>query len=72
MAVVEADEEVADEVWEPVEVALVAVEDFEVMLPGTLVEVAELLVLPLTEELADVAELESLYISNRFPAPQYS
>jgi hypothetical protein len=53
-------------------VTVVAVEDVELALPVTLVEVADLLVLPLAEELEDVAELESLYISNRFPAPQYS
>jgi hypothetical protein len=53
-------------------VTLVAVEDFEDVLPVTLVEVADLLVLPLAEELEDIAEPESLYISNRFPAPQYS
>jgi hypothetical protein len=48
---------------EPVEVTLVAVED---LLPAALVEVADLL------PLEDVAVLESMYISNRFPAPQYS
>jgi hypothetical protein len=51
---------------EPVEVTLVAVED---LLPAALVEVADLL--PLAEEL-EVPALESMYISNRFPAPQYS
>jgi hypothetical protein len=53
-------------------VTLVAVEDFELVLTVPLVEVADLLVLPLAEELDEVAALESLYISNRFPAPQYS
>ena len=47
-----------------------AVEDFKDVLPVTLVEVA--LVLPLAEELEDIVEPESLYISNRLPAPQYS